>query len=104
MTAPSLQDHDTARLLQDAADRATRYLDSLGSRAVAPDASAVARLGELDEPMPTSGSAPAAVLARLDAMVAPATMAMAGPRFFGFVIGGALPVSVATNWLSTAWD
>ena len=29
---------------------------------------------------------------------------MAGPRFFGFVIGGALPVTVAANWLATAWD
>ena len=29
---------------------------------------------------------------------------MAGPRFFGFVIGGSMPVSVATNWLTTAWD
>jgi glutamate/tyrosine decarboxylase-like PLP-dependent enzyme len=31
-------------------------------------------------------------------------MAMAGPRFFGFVIGGSLPVTVAANWLATAWD
>jgi glutamate/tyrosine decarboxylase-like PLP-dependent enzyme len=31
-------------------------------------------------------------------------MAMAGPRFFGFVIGGALPVTVAAKWLATAWD
>jgi glutamate/tyrosine decarboxylase-like PLP-dependent enzyme len=31
-------------------------------------------------------------------------MAMAGPRFFGFVIGGALPATVAANWLATAWD
>ena len=29
---------------------------------------------------------------------------MAGPRFFGFVIGGSLPVTVAANWLATAWD
>jgi len=31
-------------------------------------------------------------------------MAMAGPRFFGFVIGGSLPVTVAANWLAGAWD
>jgi len=31
-------------------------------------------------------------------------MASAGGRFFGFVIGGALPVTVAANWLATAWD
>ena len=29
---------------------------------------------------------------------------MAGGRFFGFVIGGALPITVASNWLATAWD
>jgi len=34
----------------------------------------------------------------------PATMAMAGGRFFGFVIGGALPATVAASWLATAWD
>jgi glutamate/tyrosine decarboxylase-like PLP-dependent enzyme len=31
-------------------------------------------------------------------------MAMAGPRFFGFVIGGALPTTLAANWLAGAWD
>ena len=31
-------------------------------------------------------------------------MAMAGPRFFGFVIGGSLPVTVAASWLAAAWD
>ena len=31
-------------------------------------------------------------------------MAMAGSRFFGFIIGGALPVTLAANWLAGAWD
>jgi glutamate/tyrosine decarboxylase-like PLP-dependent enzyme len=31
-------------------------------------------------------------------------MAMAGRRFFGFVIGGTLPVALAASWLATAWD
>jgi glutamate/tyrosine decarboxylase-like PLP-dependent enzyme len=31
-------------------------------------------------------------------------MAMSGPRFFGFVIGGSLPVAVAADWLTSSWD
>lgn len=94
----------TAQLLADAAARAQRYLDSLAGRAVAPTAAAVAKLTALDAPLPESPQDPAGVLARLDEIVSPATMAMAGPRFFGFVIGGALPVTVASNWLCAAWD
>ncbi len=91
-------------LLAEAATRAQRYLDGLPDRAVAPTASAIERLAELDEPLAERGTAPSEVLARLDEFVSPATMAMAGPRFFGFVIGGSMPVTVASNWLATAWD
>ena len=44
------------------------------------------------------------VLAQLDDIGSPATVASSGGRFFGFVIGGALPVALAANWLSAAWD
>lgn len=91
-------------LLQDAARRAGRYLETIGTRSVAPRPDAVARLAELDTAMPAGPTDPEVVLARLDETVGPATMGMAGPRFFGFVIGGALPVTVAANWLATAWD
>jgi glutamate/tyrosine decarboxylase-like PLP-dependent enzyme len=91
-------------LLQDAAQRASNYLDALPARGVAPSPEAVRQLGELDEPLPAHPRAAAHVLRRLDEIGSPATMAMAGPRFFGFVIGGALPVTVAANWLATAWD
>jgi glutamate/tyrosine decarboxylase-like PLP-dependent enzyme len=91
-------------LLADAAARAQRYLAGLPERPVAPDPRAISALSRLDVPLPESPQDPARVLAHLDDVVSPATMAMAGPRFFGFVIGGALPVTVASNWLATAWD
>jgi glutamate/tyrosine decarboxylase-like PLP-dependent enzyme len=40
----------------------------------------------------------------LDEIGSPATMAMAGPRFYGMVIGGSLPAALAANWLAAAWD
>ena len=91
-------------LLTDAAERAIAYLDGLDARSVAPAAAAVARLDELDTPLPSQPTAPAEVLRELDEIGSPATMATAGPRFFGFVIGGSLPVALAANWLAGAWD
>jgi glutamate/tyrosine decarboxylase-like PLP-dependent enzyme len=95
---------ETDELLIDAAARARAYLAALPHRPVAPDPQALTRLRHLGGPLPTASSDPAEVLARLDEIVSPATMAMAGPRFFGFVIGGALPVTVGASWLATAWD
>ena len=91
-------------LLRDTALRAARYLDSLDARSVAPAPEALAALGKFEQAFPAHGSAPEAVVAELDEIGSPATMASAGGRFFGFVIGGSLPVTVAANWLATAWD
>ena len=91
------------RLLEDAAERAIRYVESLPERPVRPDPEAVNRLGELDFDMPKDGLEVEEVIRLLDERVGPATMAMAGPRFFGFVIGGSLPVTVAASWLATVW-
>jgi glutamate/tyrosine decarboxylase-like PLP-dependent enzyme len=90
--------------LSAAAERAIRYLESLDGRSVAPSKRAVAALAQIDEPLPEEPSDPAAVLAVLDDLGSPATMAMAGRRFFGWVIGGSLPATVAANWLAAAWD
>ncbi len=91
-------------LLHDAAARAIRYLDDIGTRSVAPVPEDVARLAAFDEELPEGPADPAEVLALLDEIGSPATLGTAGPRFFGFVIGGSLPVTVAANWLATGWD
>ncbi len=92
------------QLLADAAARAASYLAALPGRAVAPSPAAIERLAGLDTPLPENPQDAAAVLAQLDELVSPATMGMAGPRFFGFVIGGSLPIAVAANWLTTVWE
>ena len=91
-------------LLDDAAKRAIRYLDGLAHRSVAPDPGALAGLLQLDGALPEQPCPPSETLRLLDDLGSPATTASAGGRFFGFVIGGALPVTVASNWLATAWD
>ncbi len=91
-------------LLADASARAARYLEEIQTRSVAPTPAALASLQVLDEALPEKPGDPAETLRLLDEIGSPATTAMAGPRFFGFVIGGSLPVTLAANWLAGAWD
>ena len=95
---------DSDQLLADAADRARRYLATVGHRPVFPDPDAVGRLAAFDEPLPEAPCDPGVTLALLDEAGSPATVATAGGRYFGFVTGGSLPITVAANWLATAWD
>jgi glutamate/tyrosine decarboxylase-like PLP-dependent enzyme len=91
-------------ILLDAAARANRYLEDLDKHRVAPSSEAVNRLSDLGGPLPEHPSDPEGVLAALDAVGSPATVASAGGRYFGFVVGGALPAALAANWLAGAWD
>ena len=91
-------------LLQDAADRASQYLRALPERRVAPSEADLAQLTELGGDLPSGPIPDDEILALLDRVGSPATVASAGPRYFGFVTGGALPVTVAANVLAGAWD
>ena len=92
------------KLLENTAERAIKYLENLSSRGVAPSPDAIKHLAQFDQPLPEGPGDPELILNQLDELGSPATMAMAGPRFFGFVIGGSLPVTLAANWLAAAWD
>ncbi len=94
----------TRELMQDAAARASGYLESLAERVVAPSPEALERLAELGGSLPDGPLNPIDVLAMLDEIGSPATVASTGGRYFGFVIGGALPAALAANWLAGAWD
>lgn len=91
-------------LLKAAAERAIGYLQNLETRGVAPSAAAIANLSRFNEPLPEAPVDPQSVLQMLDEVGSPATMAIAGRRFYGFVIGGSLPAALAANWLAAAWD
>ena len=91
-------------LLNKSSEFAIRYLEEISDRKVAPSAKAIDNLKRFREPLPARPSDPEEVIDMLNELGSPATIAMAGPRFFGFVIGGSLPVSLAANWLAAAWD
>jgi glutamate/tyrosine decarboxylase-like PLP-dependent enzyme len=91
-------------LLSDASKRAIRYLESLPERRVFPPPEARERLAELEFDFPEGSTSPERVLATLDEIGSPATVASAGGRYFGFVTGGSLPATVAAGWLASAWD
>jgi glutamate/tyrosine decarboxylase-like PLP-dependent enzyme len=90
--------------LQAASELSLRYLRGLDSRPVAPSKSDLQRLDRLDGPVPESRTAAVDVVRLLDEAASPATVASAGGRYFGFVIGGAVPASVGASWLAGAWN
>ncbi len=91
-------------LLNESAERAITYLENIDQRGVAPDPDAVHALHALDEPLQEERTDPHEILRILDEFCSPATMATTSGRFFGYVIGGSLPVTLAANWLAGAWD
>ena len=55
-------------------------------------------------PMPEQAEDPGSIIALLDELGSPATVASNGPRYFGFVNGAAYPVCIAAQSLAAAWD
>ncbi len=95
---------DGAELLEDAGQRAACYLRGIGERRVFPTPDAIAALAQLEGPMPEHGIDAKEVVRLLDEVASPATVATTAGRYFGFVIGGAVPAAAAAGVLGVAWD
>ena len=96
--------NETRDLLNDTARRAIRFLESLPERRVAASREAGELVPALGGALPHNGMPASEILARLDEIGGQGVVASAGPRYFGFVTGGALPASLAASWLASAWD
>src|SRR5215218_5580144 len=95
---------DHRQLLRQTADLAADYLDGIERRIVTPRATHDELVASMGGPLPARGEAPGEVIDHLAAIAEPGLIASAGPRFFGFVIGGSLPSALAADWLTSAWD
>jgi glutamate/tyrosine decarboxylase-like PLP-dependent enzyme len=91
-------------LLRRVHDHAVAYLQSMSDRHVGATAARDELLAALRTTLSDAGDDPAAVLDALAEQGERGTMGSAGPRYFGFVIGGSLPVALAADWLTSAWD
>ncbi len=95
---------DERALLARTVEIAGDYLDSLATRPIRPESDYAAMLKAVDGPVPELGDEALAVVEELAAVAEPGLTAMGSGRYFGFVIGGALPASLAADWLVSTWD
>jgi glutamate/tyrosine decarboxylase-like PLP-dependent enzyme len=98
------QEQQNKHLFDQAQNYAYQYADSVGERNVFPDQQALADLAAFDEDIPDSNGDSAQILKQLHLHGSPASVAQTGGRYFGFVNGGIIPVTLATKWLTDFWD
>lgn len=95
---------DVRRLLELTASIAADYVESLDDRPVFPDVTPEQLRAALGGPVPEQPVDAGQVVTELAAAAEPGVVATGTGRYFGFVIGGALPAALAADWLATAWD
>jgi glutamate/tyrosine decarboxylase-like PLP-dependent enzyme len=95
---------DLADALRRTAERVAEYRRTAGDRPVARPVERRELEAALGGPLPDEGADPAAVIEELVAAVEPGLVATAGPRYFGFVVGGSLDAATEADMLATGWD
>ncbi|HEX2105740.1 MAG TPA: aminotransferase class V-fold PLP-dependent enzyme [Solirubrobacteraceae bacterium] len=91
-------------LLRLAAEHAIAHLEAVAARPAGARASVTELRAALSGPLPARGVPGPQVIDELVRDADPGLVASPGPRYFGFVTGGALPAALAADWLAAAWD
>jgi len=91
-------------LLRRTAELAADFLNRLPDRPVSTPVDLAALRRELGGPLPDRGEDPQEVIEKLATDVEPGLVGSAGPRYFGFVVGGGVPAALGADWLTSAWD
>jgi hypothetical protein len=98
------ESHPNNEFLADVFRKAIEYLNSLSGANVGISLSKEKLFSMIDTELPEHGVSPAAAIKSLIDGVENGLIRSGSPRYFGFVIGGSAPVSIAADWLTTAWD
>jgi glutamate/tyrosine decarboxylase-like PLP-dependent enzyme len=101
MSTDDPRDHD---LLARTARHAERFLATLDTRPVSPSVSVEELREALGGPLPEGPTSAGEVVDALVEAAEPGVIAIPSGRYFGFVIGGALPAALAADWLTSTWD
>jgi glutamate/tyrosine decarboxylase-like PLP-dependent enzyme len=95
---------DERELLRRTAEIAADFLDTLDERPIPPAAGVEELRTSLGGPLPAAPSEPFEVIEALAEAAEPGVVGIPSGRYFGFVIGGALPAALAADWLTSTWD
>jgi glutamate/tyrosine decarboxylase-like PLP-dependent enzyme len=91
-------------LLELVRGQARYWFETLATRPVRASVTSNQLVQSLGGPLPEDGTSPADVIGLLARVGTRGTIASAGPRYFGFVVGGSLPAALAADWLVSTWD
>lgn len=91
-------------IFEKAKNYAYQYIDEVKERAVTPDSDAINDLSMFDETLPETMGNEESIIDMLHEYGEPAAVSITGGKYFGFVCGSSMPVTVASRWMADVWD